>query len=130
MRTEIIQHLQTQALGAYKVSTELPWTSNGEPLYHNNPKVIYVDEVETDQEVIVQILNGSDVIKTIATVNAYVVNDAKTLPTDYDTVKTVLLDTKDITTIGDVIDRECDITSSYDSDALVTSVEYRFTTIN
>ena len=130
MRDEVITHLQSQALGAYSISTELPWTSAGDPLYQVNPKVIYVDEEETDQEVIVQILNGSDVVQTITTVNVYFVNDAKTLPTDYNTVKQILIDTKDITTISDAFDRECDITSSYDSDTLVTSVVYRFTTIN
>jgi|SaaInlStandDraft_3_1057020.scaffolds.fasta_scaffold72731_2 hypothetical protein len=129
MKTEIIQHLQTQALGAYSVSTDLPWTSNGEPLYQLNPKVIYVDEPQTDQEVIVQVLNGSDVMKTTTTIGVFVVNDAKTLPTDYDTVKTVLLGTKDTSLISNAYDRECDISTSYDDDVIITSVLYRFTTI-
>ena len=43
MRQEIINHLLDQELGAYSVSSDLPWTSDNEPLYHKNPKIIYVD---------------------------------------------------------------------------------------
>jgi len=130
MRDNIVQHLQGETLGAYNVSTELPWLENGEPLYSLNPKVIYIDEDQTDQEIVLQVLNGNDVMKTITQVRVYVSNDAKTLPADYNTMKQVLSDTKDTSLISNSYDKEVDITTSYEGDMLVTQALYRFTTIN
>ena len=129
MRNLIIQHLQTKDLGAYKLSERLPWTEDNSQLYEINPKVIYVDEAQIDEETIVEILNGSDVVRKITEINLYVVNDAKTLPQDYDAVKNILLDAKNTTLITDAYEREVDVSTSFNDDAIVTNVLYRFAQI-
>jgi|APSaa5957512576_1039674.scaffolds.fasta_scaffold23702_4 hypothetical protein len=129
MRNEVIQHLQGEALGTYTVSNELPWTENGTPLYSINPKVIYFDKDQTVQESVLQVLNGSDVVKTTITVTAFVINDAKTLPIDYESITQSIIDAKNTTLITETYNRECDITTSYLDDMLLTSATYRFTTI-
>lgn len=129
MRNEVIQHLQGEALGTYTVSNELPWTENGTPLYSINPKVIYFDKDQTVQESVLQVLNGSDVVKTTITVTAFVINDAKTLPIDYESITQSIIDAKNTTLITETYNRECDTTTSYLDDMLLTSATYRFTTI-
>jgi len=129
MRDSIIQHLKTQDLGAYKLSERLPWSEDDNQLYELNPKVIYVDEAQTDEETLVEILNGSDVVRKITEVNLYVVNDAKTLPQDYDTVKDILIDAKNTALITDAYEREVDVKTSFNDDAIVTNILYRFAQI-
>ena len=80
MRTEIITGLQALTLGTFRVATELPFESQGQPLYEKNFKTFYADRAQTATETLVNSLNGPQVREKETTVVVYVVTDAKNQP--------------------------------------------------
>ena len=129
MRQELIDYIGVQNLGGFILSQELPYSSSGTPLYIKNPKRIYVDRTEYSNEPLIATLNGVQVDSEIASVRVYFASDAKQLPPNYDTVITSLRAGKDTSTITGVTRRECDISTTFEEDLLVTELEFRFTTI-
>ena len=128
MREKLIAHLKTTLPSTFKVTDELPWTVDDEPLFQKNLKVVYVDKEDVKQEVILSVLNDTDVIEIVTSIDAFVVTDAKTLPKNYETALQTLGDAKN-TTLIDSNKREADIETSYvDGDNLLTKMTYRFTT--
>lgn len=129
MRQELIDYIGTQNLGGFILSQEIPFSSSGVPLYVKNAKRIYVDRTEYSNEPLITTLDGTQVDSEIASVRVYFASDAKQLPPNYDTVVTALRAAKDISTITGVSRRECQISTSFEEDLLVTELEFRFTTI-
>jgi len=127
MRTELIEYLQGQNLGAFVLSQELPWGSSGEPLYTKNAKKIYVDKTQYSTDPLISTLDGLNITNTIFTVRLYFSNDAKQLPPSYDDLITTLRAAKDTTTITGVSRRDVTVSSAFEEDVLVTELEYRFT---
>jgi hypothetical protein len=129
MRQELVNYIGTQNLGGFILSTELPYSSSGTPLYIKNVKRIYVDRTEYSNEPLITTLGGTQIDSEIASVRVYFASDAKQLPPNYDTVVTSLRAAKDTSTITGVSRRECIISTTFEEDLLVTELEFRFTTI-
>jgi hypothetical protein len=129
MRTQIITYIQGLNLGTFSVSTELPYTDSGQALYIKNPKRIYVDEEQVENEPILETLNSSNVINEQESVTIYFSCDSKLLPANYDTLVTDLKAARNIDTVQNVFRRELDVSTGYDGDLLVTELTIRFNKI-
>lgn len=127
MRTEIINYIQAVALGSYSLTQELPWTSNGQPLYLKNPKRIYVDVAEFTTEPLVETLDGVKIANDVTSVKVYFSNDAKILPSNYDALIESLRLAKNINTTTGYRTRECIISKTFQEDLLITELEFRYT---
>ena len=127
MRQTILDIIQALSKGTYTVSEELPWSSSGVPLYVKNIKKIYVDQPQTTTEELLALLSGCSILNEITTVRVYFTNDAKQLPNNYDTLVTAIKAGKDDPSITGFSKRECDVSTSFEADAMVTEFEFRFT---
>ena len=131
MRTEILSYLDSNfSVSGFSVTQELPWDSSEIPLYLKNFKKIYVDRPQTVQEPLIDVLNhtnsgGGGVVAETTTVTAYVVTDAKTLPTNYDTMVSALKNAR-FATSGDKTQRTTIVATSFEGDALVTEFNFNF----
>lgn len=130
MRQEILDYINTLALGGYLLSQEAPWDDSGTPLYLKNLKKIYVDIPEYINEPIVTTLNGVSINNEQKIIRIYFASDAKQIPSNYETLVEDLKAAKNITTIDGVSRRECNVTRDFQNDALVTELEIRFTNLS
>lgn len=130
MRQEIIDYINSLALGGFLLSTEYPFEESGTPLYLKNLKKIYVDMPEKANESLITTLNGLSINTQLSTVRIYFSCDAKTLPSNYETLVDELIAGKDITTIEGIFRREAETSTEISTDILVTTIEIRFTKIS
>jgi hypothetical protein len=129
MRTEILDYISTLNLGSFLVSQELPWEESGQALFLKNLKKIYVDATQYQNETLITALNGLNINNETSIVRILFACDAKQTPANYDTLVSDLKSAKDITTIDGVRSRQCDVSTDIENDALVTTLEIRFTKI-
>jgi hypothetical protein len=127
MRQQILDYINSLTLGGYSASNELPWSSSGTPLYLNNVKKIYVDRTQSTNDPLFATLDGLTFNSEITSVKVYFASDAKLLPANYDTVVSNMKLGKDVTTATGFNRRECDVTTTFENDLLVTEFEFRFT---
>lgn len=125
MREELKDYIVGLKMKNYKVSDELPFSNSGQPMYLKNPKTVYVDNDQTTAEVAILLLNGCEIEAQILTSTVYLATDAKQQPIDYVTLVGSIKAFKHLQTA--YFRRECDVTTEYESDLLVTRVEFRFT---
>ena len=125
----MLTHLQSALKNSgISVSLELPWSSGSQPLYRKNMKHLYLDEENTEQEVLIQTLNPtSDIVQETRTVEAYLAIDAKNSPSNIDTIISTIVAAKDIDTILSVGTRRCNITTELDSDVIIYNFTYNTT---
>lgn len=126
MRDLILAWLQDNAVTGYTVTAELPWDSSGQPLYLNNMKRIYVDQPQTGQEPLIDVLNGQGVVNETTTVRVYLATDAKKLPANYDAVVSMIKSTRLDPDITGVTQRTTTVSTEFDSDVLVTQFDINF----
>jgi hypothetical protein len=128
MRTALLNYLvaNRKALLPFVVTDNLPWYDNGAPLYHHNKKHIYVDAAETRQTSAIDALNGSQAVDEVTTVRVYFVNDAKRLPTNYDSAVELIKSARSATGTEGSIQRLVQVTTDYTEDALTTQFEFSF----
>lgn len=129
MRTAIydyIDGLTASQMGTYSLSSELPYDSSGVPMYLKNFKRIYVDVAQITQEEAYDGLDGTGAVDEITTVSVYFVNDAKILPSNYDSLVALIKDARLTADITGVIRRLCQVTTRYEQDSLVTVFEFSF----
>lgn len=132
MRQAILDGISALSLGTFRVSSELPWTASGELLYFKNPKTFYVDEPDSEQTSLINTLCGSqqpNVVNKTTTISVWVTTDAKQKPSNYDSIVAAVQGLKDLTTLGAVRSRECDVNTSFEADRLQTEFVFRFTEI-
>jgi hypothetical protein len=127
MRQAIIDGISALSLGTFAVSSELPWTASGQPLYEKNFKVFYVSEPESVESNLFNTLDAGIFAKKESTIRAYVYIDAKLKPSNYDSLVSGVRNVKDTTSITGVTSRECDIQTSLQADSLLTEFVFRFT---
>ena len=130
MRQEVLDYINSLALGGYLLSDELPWSDNDTPLYLKNLKKIYVDTPEYIDEPLIAALNGFVVTNEQQIIRIYFANDAKQIPANYDELITDLKKAKDITTVTGVQRRNVEVLTSFDNDVLVTEIAVTFTKLN
>jgi hypothetical protein len=129
MRTAIydyIDGLSAAIKGSFTLSTELPWDQNGNPLYLNNLKRIYVDVDQISQTANINSLAFIGAVDETSVVRVFFVNDAKQLPSNYDTLVSAVKDARLTTAITGVIERLCQVSTSFDQDRLITQFEFSF----
>jgi hypothetical protein len=126
MRELILAWLQANAVTGYTVTAELPWDSSGQPLYLNNMKRIYVDQPQTGQEPLIDVLNGAGVVNENTTVSIYLATDAKKLPPNYDAVTAMIKSTRLDPAITGVTQRTTTVSTEFDADVLVSQFDINF----
>lgn len=124
MRQEVLDYINTLALGGYLLTEESPWSDNEVPLYIKNLKKIYVDNTEFISEPIVTTLGGLNINNEQMVTTIYFANDAKTIPANYDELVTDLKLAKDIAIDG-VRTREAEVSITYENDVMITEIEIR-----
>lgn len=129
MRTETIDFINTLSLGGFYLTEELPWDSDGNPLYLKNPKKIYVDTTTYTTDPIIQTLDSLTINNETTSIRIYFACDAKQLPSNYDNLVNDLRAVKNID-IGGVQNRTVTVSTDYQSDLLVTRLEVRFTKLS
>jgi hypothetical protein len=82
---------------------------------------------QSTSESLIRTLSGVNITRDTITVNVYFANDAKTIPPNYDEVVEFVRTAKDIlpTTSG-FSSREVDVSTSFDTDKLITEIELRY----
>ena len=130
MREQVITKIKDLALSGVNLSTELPFTESGVPIYLKNPKTLYVDRTQFDSVPIVQTLNGTNINNTTTSVTVYLTVDAKNSPVNIDSWIGSLRGLEDTIVLDGTHTRESTVSSDYTGDLLVLTVEYRLTRIN
>jgi len=126
MRDELITYLKTLDFGTVSVSDELPYTKDAAPLYLSNYKKIYVDRPLLSQEPVLNTFGGSGYVNQTTTITAYLVLDAKTLVSNYNSIISQMQAAKNAISNDGRISRTCSISQSYEVDALVTEFTFSF----
>jgi len=127
MRQELLTFLQRQNLGVFSATTELPWSENGLALYLKNLKKVYIDRDNVEVTPLLATLDAIKISTEVTTVSVYLACDAKTTPASLETAISQIRLGKDIDTIKGVNRRECDVTTSFENDVLITQLDFRFT---
>jgi hypothetical protein len=123
MRSEIIDYLNNNRVAGFTPTTELPWDSNGTPLYVKNFKRIYVDQTQVDQEPLIDVLNGPGIVNEVSTVRIYVTTDAKTAPSNLDQLISVIKNARLDLGIEGVTQRATQVSTELTSDYQVTQFD-------
>lgn len=126
MRQEVLDYISSLPLGGYLSTEETPWSDNGVPLYVKNLKKIYVDNPEYVSEPLITTLGSLSINQETTVIRIYLANDAKTVPSNYDTLLSDLRAVKDITTVEGVSRRQVDVKVTYNDDVMITELEVRF----
>jgi hypothetical protein len=126
MRDIVLDYLNTNKVTGFKVTEMLPFNSSGQPLYQNNFKSIYVDQPQTVQEPLIDVLNGHGIVNETTTITVYVVTDAKQIPANYDTLVSTIKNARLDTGISGVTQRATSVSTEYSADALVTQFNINF----
>ena len=130
MRQEVLDYINSLALGGYLLSEESPWRDNTIPLYIKNLKKIYVDNIEYLSEPLIATLGTLSINQQTQSTRIYFANDAKTVPSNYDTLVQDLILAKNINLNDGTNRREADVRVSYENDVMVTEIEIRFTKLS
>jgi len=130
MRQEVLDYINSLALGGYLLTEESPWRDNTIPLYIKNLKKIYVDNIEYLSEPLIATLGTLSINQQTQSTRIYFANDAKTVPSNYDTLVQDLILAKNIDLADGTNRREADVRVSYENDVMVTEIEIRFTKLS
>jgi hypothetical protein len=126
MRSVIYNYIRALGLKSVSLSNELPYQTNGQDLYLKNKKTIYVDVAQSNQDAVTDTFNGKGAVNELTTVSVYFVNDAKKVLPDYDNIVTQLKGARTATGTEEYIQKLCQVTVSYDEDAMVTELGFSF----
>jgi len=127
MRTTVLDYLNSQSFTNFSASSELPWTSSGQPLYLKNLKKLYVDRPQTVQEPLIETFDDQGIVNETTTVAVYVSTDAKSIPTDYDTMVSTVKDARLEDATSGWRQRATTVATSFEGDVLVTEFNFNFT---
>jgi len=109
------------------VSSELPFTAAGVPLYEKNMKKFYLDVDNTDTREMFLTLDDNDVFEREITLTGYLTVDAKNQPSDIDTAVNAVINSS--LSVADCFTRECAVTDEILDDRINYTFEFRFLTI-
>lgn len=124
IRSDLLTQIGTNLSGhsAFKVSSELPFDSAGQPLFQKNMKTVYLSEEDQDQTQYLPVLGTNKVYQTETTVTGYLVTDAKNQPSDIDTVVSNVLLARNV--ITSFIDRSSSVETEIEDDRITYTFEY------
>jgi len=126
MRSVIYNYIRDLRIKSLTLTDHLPFEDNNAPVYHHNKKHIYVDVAKTNQSPVFDAFNGQGTVDEVTTVSVYFVNDAKKLPPDYDSVVEQIKGARTAAGTEGYIQKLCQVSSSYDADAIITQLEFSF----
>ena len=126
MRSVIWNYIKALKLKSITLTEHLPWEDNGAPIYHHNKKHIYVNTSNTVQQPVFDQLNGGGAVNETITVEVYFVCDAKQLPTNYDSLVEAIKGARTTAGTEGYIQKLCQVSSSYNTDAIITHLEFSF----
>ena len=131
MRDIIITYLKANVVTGFGVSDKLPFNQNGEPLYLQNLKSLYVDQPAVEQEPLFETMDALALVTETTNASCYVVTDAKTLPSNYDAMVTAVKGVRTTATVnaGGYTGKEVDVTTSIVADTIVTQFNMEFTRV-
>ena len=130
MRSTVLTYLNANTVSGFGVSDQLPFNQNGEALYLQNLKTIYVDQQQTEQDPLYDTLDDSAIVEETTTVDIYVANDAKTLPSNYDTLVSTIKAIRLDSSISGYHSKEVNVTTDIvNSDVLQTQFRCEFTRV-
>lgn len=130
MRAQVLDSIKALALNGINVSNELPYDESGVPLYLKNARTLYVDRTQYESVPVVQTLGGVNINNTTTSVSVYLTVDAKNPQTQLDTIIDSLRGIEDTISIDGVHTRESTVSTDYEGDLLIVTVDYRLTRIN
>ena len=126
MRTEILDYFKANRVNGYTLTQELPWDTQGNPLYLKNFKYIYVDSDQIAQEPLIDVLNGAGIVNQITTVRTFITTDAKNQPSNYATMVSTFMNARLDTDITGVTQRATQVSTEFIGDAQVTQFDFSF----
>lgn len=128
MRTAILNYFKEnkKALAPLIISDNLPWEDNGAPLYHHNKKHLYTDLDQVSQSASFDTLNYKGAVDEITTVRVYFVTDAKNPISNFENITQIIRDARLTSEITGVVQRTCQVSNSFNNDAVVTEFEFSF----
>jgi len=129
MRTRVLDYLQNQSLGSYRISRELPRSESGDSLFLKNPKNVYCGENQKEITVLLRTLDGLNISAETTTLEVVFANDAKNTPHNYADLVELIVQAKDIYSEGGFNTRESTVTTELVDDLLITRVELQYTKI-
>jgi biopolymer transport protein ExbD len=130
MRTQVVDKIKALALNGVNLSNEMPYNESGVPLYLKNPKTLYVDRTQYDSAPLVQTLGGVNINNTTTSVSVYLAVDAKNPPQQLDTIIDSLRGLEDTIVLDGTHTRESTVSTDYQDDLIIVTVDYRLTRIN
>jgi hypothetical protein len=89
-------------------------------------KRIYVDQPQTVQEPLIDVLNGHGVVNENTTVSIYLATDAKKLPANYDAVVSMIKSTRLDPAITGVTQRATTVSTEFVNDVMVSEFDINF----
>ena len=126
MRQTIYDYIDSLGLRGYTLSSNLPWSDNGDPIYLQNKKYIYVDAAQVKQDPKFDTLDLGGAVEENATVSVFFVNDAKNLPSDYDDAVELIKEARLAEGTEGYIQKLCQVSTSYSADNLITQFDFSF----
>ena len=130
MRTAIVNYLNLnkRSLTPAIVADHLPYSIDGNPIYFKNKKHIYVDIDQVNQQTALNALDGSGATNEHTNIRAFLITDAKQPIPNYETIVQIIKDARLTPELNNqaVIQRLCDVRTSFMEDALVTEFEFHF----
>ena len=126
MRTEILDYFKANKVNGYTLTQELPWDTQGNPLYLKNFKYIYVDSDQIAQEPLIDVLNGAGIVNQITTVRTFITTDAKNQPSNYATMVSTFMNARLDTDITGVTQRATQVSTEFIGDAQITQFDFSF----
>ena len=126
MRQAVIDYLGTFKLTPFRLSDELPFSNSGVEMYLKNSKVLYVDQSQKITNNAYSTFSGLLIDEETTTVRVYLSTDAKQLPSTYEALINNIRAGRTALQPG-YHKVECDVTTSYENDLMLTEIEFRFT---
>jgi|TARA_R110000803_G_scaffold40893_1_gene88091 hypothetical protein len=129
MRDTLLTFLTTAITGTdFSVTQELPYNGDGAPLFLKNLKKVYVDQDQTSQDPLLDVLDASgQVVAETVTNTVTVVVDAKVLPSGYATLVSQIKSARLDPAITGFQQKSTDVSTEYNTDRLVTEFVFNFT---
>ena len=129
MRDTLLTFLTTAITGTdFSVTQELPYNGDGAPLFLKNLKKVYVDQDQTSQDPLLDVLDASgQVVAETVTNTVTGVVDAKVLPSGYATLVSQIKSARLDPAITGFQQKSTDVSTEYNTDRLVTEFVFNFT---
>jgi hypothetical protein len=128
IRDQIIQALEASVPTGFSVSSQFPWTAQGEPLYLKNRKVVYVSDPDTQTTPLFTVLGqGHDVMQQSSRLNVFFSVDARNVPSSTQQLVQDINGVKNL--FSDSFRREVELTLEFVDSTKIYQFEINLVTI-